>query len=160
MLLLRAGAVAQEAQESKLQAAMLFNILKYIEWPGDGEGDKFVVGVLGGGDVYEALKASYEGKPKGAKKCTILKVTSVGDVGSCSVVFIGKDKSKEFDPVKNALNGKNVLTVTDKDDLGRRGSCINFVMVDGKLRFELNKSMISAYNLKVSGALMSIAILI
>jgi len=53
-----------------------------------------------------------------------------------------------------------VLTVTDGNGLGQKGSCINFKVVDGKLKFELNQAVIGTSNLKVSSQLSSMAILI
>lgn len=35
--------------------------------------------------------------------------------------------------------------------LGKKGSCINFKVVEGKLKFELNQATFNASNLKVSG---------
>jgi hypothetical protein len=52
------------------------------------------------------------------------------------------------------------LVITDKSGLGEKGSGINFKTVDNKLKFELNQKAIEASNLKVSGALSSMAILI
>jgi hypothetical protein len=76
------------------------------------------------------------------------------------VVFIDRTKSGEFDAINNKVKGKGTLVVTDRIGLGARGSCINFKTVDEKLRFELNQQAITASNLKVSGALSSMAILI
>jgi hypothetical protein len=50
--------------------------------------------------------------------------------------------------------------ITDKNGLGAKGSSINFKVVDNKLKFELNSKAIEASNLKVSGALSSMAIII
>ncbi|MBA4057362.1 MAG: DUF4154 domain-containing protein, partial [Marivirga sp.] len=62
--------------------------------------------------------------------------------------------------VKNSVTGRSVLTITDANGLGQRGSCINFKVVDGKLRFELNQGVVAGSNLKVSSQLSSMAILI
>jgi hypothetical protein len=76
------------------------------------------------------------------------------------VVYVGKSKSKEFENVKNTITGKPVLTVTDGNGLGQKGSCINFKVIDGKLKWELNQSTFSNSNLKVSNQLSSMSILI
>jgi len=144
----------------ELHAAMLYNFIKYIQWPDEGAGGEFVVGVIGEDDVFSTLKAWYDGKPKGSKKYVIKKLTSAGEASSCHVVYIGKSKSREFDSVKGTVDGKSILTITDSNGLGEKGSCINFKIVDGKLKFELNQNVVSSSNLKVSGQLSSMAILI
>ncbi len=62
--------------------------------------------------------------------------------------------------VKTSTTGKSVLTITDGNGLGQKGSCINFKVVDGKLKFELNQGVVTGSNLKVSSQLSSMAILI
>jgi len=131
-----------------------------VQWPNEGDAGEFVVGVMGEDDVYNTLKTWYDGKPKGTKKFVIKKLTSADQASECQVVYLGKYKSKEFENIKNSIAGKSVLTITDSNGLGQKGSCINFKVVDGKLKFELNQSSVSGSNLKVSGQLSSMAIVI
>jgi hypothetical protein len=151
---------AQERPTHEIHAAMLFNFIKYVQWPDEGAGGEFVVGVMGEEEVFNTLKNWYDGKPKGAKKYVIKKLSSAAEAGSCHVVYLGKTKSKEFDVIKGSVTGKPVLTVTDGNGLGQKGSCINFKVVDGKLKWELNQATFSSSNLKVSGQLSSMSILI
>lgn len=58
---------AQERPEHEIHAAMLFNFIKYVQWPDEGTGGDFVVGVMGEDNVFNTLKAWYDGKPKGSK---------------------------------------------------------------------------------------------
>lgn len=139
---------------------MLYNFIKYVQWPNEGEGGDFVVGVIGEDDVFNTLKQWYDGKPKGTKKYVIKKLSSASEASSCQVVYIGRSKSREFENVKSSVNGMSVLTITDGNGLGEKGSCINFKVIDGKLKFELNQGVVSNSNLKVSGQLSSMAILI
>ena len=150
----------QEKPMHEIHAAMIFNFLKYIQWPSDAEGGDFVVGVMGEDDVYNTLKNYYDGKPKGSKKYAIRKLSSAAEAAECAVVYLGKGKSKEFENIKAAVSGKPILTITDSFNLGQKGSCVNFKIVDGKLKFELNQASIASSTLKVSSQLSSMAILI
>jgi len=144
----------------EIHAAMIYNFMKYVQWPDDGSTGDFVVGVLGEDNVFNTLKSYYDGKPKGAKKYSIRKLNDASEAASCAVVYIGKNKSKEFDNVKNAIAGKSILTITDSFNLGKKGSCINLKVVDDKLKFEINQSSINGASLKVAGQLASMAIMI
>jgi len=143
----------------EIHAAMIYNFMKYIQWPEDAGGE-FVVGVLGEDNVFNTLKSYYDGKPKGTKKYSIRKLSDISEAAACQVVYIGKNKSKEFDNVKNAVAGKPILTITDSFNLGKKGSCINFKVVDEKLKFEINQASMNSASLKVAGQLSSMAILI
>jgi len=152
--------IAQERPPHEIHSAMLYNFIKYIQWPNEGEAGEFVVGVIGDENVFNTLKAWYDGKPKGSKKYVIKKLGSPAEASDCQVVYVGKSKNKEFDAIKTSTTGKSILTITDGNGLGQKGSCINFKVVDGKLKFELNQATVTGSNLKVSSQLSSMAILI
>lgn len=143
----------------EIHAAMIYNFMKYIQWPDEG-GTEFVVGILGEDNVFNTLKNFYDGKPKGSKKYVIKKLNDISEASSCQVVYIGKNRSKDFDNVKNAIGSKSILTITDSSNLGRKGSCINFKVVEEKLKFEINQASMNSASLKVAGQLSSMAILI
>ena len=151
---------AQERPTHEIHAAMVYNFIKYVQWPDEAEAGEFVVGVIGDDNVFNTLKQWYDGKPKGSKKYVVKKLASSTDANSCHVVYLGKSKNKEFENIKASTLGKSILTVTDGNGLGQKGSCINFKVIDGKLKFELNQTTVTGSNLRVSSQLSSMAILI
>jgi hypothetical protein len=151
---------AQERPTHEIHAAMVYNFIKYVQWPDEGESGEFVVGVIGDDNVFNTLQKWYDGKPKGSKKYVVKKLANAEEANSCQVVYLGKSKSRDFDNIKASTTGKSILTVTDGNGLGQKGSCINFKVIDGKLKFELNQGTVSSSNLKISSQLSSMAILI
>jgi hypothetical protein len=151
---------AQDRPMHEIYSMMVFNFTKYVQWPDHTEGGEFVIGVIGNTEVYNTLQGWYGGKPKGTKTFVIKKFSNASEVTDCHVVFIDKSKSGEFETVNNKVKGKGTLVITDKNGLGEKGSGINFKTIDNKLKFELNQKAIETSNLKVSGALSSMAILI
>ncbi|MFM8849362.1 MAG: YfiR family protein [Cytophagales bacterium] len=144
----------------EIHSQMIYNFLKYIQWPDEADGGEFVVGVIGEDDVFNTLKNYYDGKPKGAKKYSIKKLVSADEAATCAVIYIGKGKSGQFDVIKSTVSGKPILTITDSANLGKKGSCINFKVIDGKLKFEMNQASLTASTLKISSQLSSMAILL
>jgi hypothetical protein len=160
LLMVTGSAFSQERPMHEVYSMMVFNFTKYVQWPDHTASGEFVIGVIGNNDVFKTLETWYGGKPRGAKTYVIKKFSSSSEVGDCHVLFIDKSKSGEFDAVNAKLQGKGTLVITDKNGLGEKGSGINFKTVDNKLKFELNQKAIETANLKVSGALSSMAILI
>jgi hypothetical protein len=150
----------QERPTHEIHAAMVFNFIKYVQWPDENGAGDFVVGVLGDDKVFETLQKWYDGKPKGNKKYVIKKLNGASESSVCQVVYVGKSRSKDFDTIKESTTGRSVLTVTDGNGLGQKGSCINFKVVDGKLKFELNQGTVASSNLKIASQLTSMAILL
>ena len=159
-LLISGCALSQDRPMHEVHSMMVYNFTKYVQWPDHAAGGEFIIGVVGNTDIYNTLNGWYGGKPRGPKTYIIKKFNSAADVTECHVLYIDKSKSGEFDIVNDKLKGKGTLIITDKSGLGEQGSAINFKLVDNKLKFELNQKAIEASNLKVSGALSSMAILI
>jgi hypothetical protein len=153
-------AFAQERPMHEVYSMMVYNFTKYVQWPDHDASGEFVIGVIGNSEVFNTLNGWYGGKARGSKTYVIKKFSSAAEATDCHVVFIDKGKSAEFDAVNMKFKGKGTLVITDKSGLGEKGSAINFKTVDNKLKFELNQKAIEASNLKVSGALSSMAILI
>ena len=151
---------AQERSESEVYSMMMFNFTRYVQWPDSNQPGEFIIGVVGNNEILTTLSTWYSGKPRGPKTYVIKKFNSAAEVTDCQVVFIDRSKSSEFEAINNKVKGKGTLIITDKNGLGEKGSAINFKTVDNKLKFELNQKAIDASNLKVSGSLTSLAILI
>jgi len=151
---------AQERPIHEVYSMMVFNFVKYVQWPAGDDSKEFVIAVVGNNDMYNTLNAWYGGKPKGTKTYVIKKFNNAAEITDCQVVFIDRSKSGEFEAINNKVKGKGTLIVTDRNGLGSKGSCINFKTVDDKLRFELNQHAFEASNLKVASTLSNMAILI
>lgn len=160
VLLFSSISFAQDRPIHEIYSMMVFNFTKYVQWPDHGQTGEFVIGVIGNPEVFNTLNAWYGGKTKGSKTYVIKKFTSSTEVSDCHVIFIDKSRSGEFELVNEKVKGKGTLIITEKNGLGHRGSAINFKTVDNKLKFELNQKAIETSNLKVSGALSALAILI
>jgi hypothetical protein len=160
VMLTSSGVFAQERPIHEVYSMMVFNFVKYVQWPANDDSKEFVIGVVGNNEIYNTLSTWYAGKAKGTKTYVIKKFSNASEMTECQVVFIDRTKSGEFDAINNKVKGKGTLVVTDRNGLGSKGSCINFKTVDEKLKFELNQHAIEASNLKVSSALTSMAILI
>ena len=150
---------AQDRPMHEIHSMMLYNFTKYIQWP-ENASNSFVIAVLGDDKVYETLKTWYSNKAKGTKKFNIIKFNSVTEMKDCDILYVARSSSKQFEQIQATIGAKPTLIITDKEGLGKKGSDINFKLVNNRLAFELNKAALDQSNLKVSSQLMNIAILI
>ncbi|UII32016.1 YfiR family protein [Fulvivirga ulvae] len=144
-----------QATDDQVKTVFVFNFTRYIQWP-TNESD-FTIGILGNDAALEkAFLDMASKKSTSTKKIIIKSFTSASEAGNCDILYIPKDHSAQFSQVK-AKDLKNVLIITEKAGLGRQGSGINFIEVDGKMRFEINKGEIERAGLKVSSQLLGLA---
>ncbi|WP_235689726.1 YfiR family protein [Fulvivirga lutea] len=151
---------SQNRPEHELHAMMIYNFLKYIQWPGDQNAGEFVIGVLKDDNVYNTLNTWYGNKERGGKKFIIKKFESASEVSGCQLLYVGDSGSNQFEDVLGKIGSSSTLTVTNRRGLGEKGSCINFKVLDGRLKFELNQAAMNKANLKTSSQLTAMAILI
>lgn len=152
---------AQDRPMHEIHSMMVYNFMKYIEWPNQAKSGDFVIAVVGDKEVFNTFNSYYGTKKIGTQAISVKYFESVGALGNeAHLVYLAQRKSGEFEDLKSKLAGKSTLLITDKMGLGKKGSCINFKVVDNKLKFEINQEAFAQSNLKVSGALTSMAIVI
>jgi hypothetical protein len=152
--------VAQERPMHEVHSMMIYNFIKYIEWPTETKSGDFIIGVYGDQEVFNALNKWYGGKDKMGQKIVVKLYNNPSEISKCHMLYLAGPKSNDFEAVKNKFKNSPTLIVTDNKGLAQKGSGINFKMEGNKLKFELNQSTVQAANLKVSGQLASMAILI
>lgn len=144
----------------EIHSMMIYNFVKYVQWPGYDSSQDFVIGVIGDDDVFNTLVGWYNGKIKGDKKFSVKRFSSAEEITGCHIIYVGKKQGKAFEAINQKITGYPTLSITDGHGLGAKGSAINFRVVNNKLAFELNQKAIEKANLKVSGQLAAMAILI
>lgn len=147
------------ASNAKLKASYIYNFTKYINWPDKYKEGNFVIGVLGTSTFYNDLTALLSTKTVGNQKFEIKSFTSAETVsGICHILFVPTENSGMLPDILKKMKGKSTLIVTEKPGLAKQGAAINFIVENNKQKFELNKSNIEKYSLKVSSTLTSLAI--
>lgn len=150
------------AQKEKYESLFIYNFTKYIKWPDNYNQGKFVIGVLGNSSIYQSLNEMAESKKKtsSGSNLEVMKYNSIADIGECNILFVSENMISKIEEIDGGTSGKPILIVTDSPGMANKGSVINFIEKDGKIKFELNEAKAATRNLIVSGSLTTLAILI
>lgn len=160
-LLLLSGfgsARAQQGTSYAVQANIIYHFTKYINWPDDKKSGDFVIGIVGDTPMYDELKNFMANKTAGGQKIVIKKFPASSPAFSCHILFISEDGSGSLKKIAAVTTGTATLLVTENDGLARKGSCINFVLMDEHLRLEINKNNIEHRNLGIASELLQLGI--
>jgi len=152
-------AYARVSLEYHVKAAFLYNFTKFVKWPEKAfanAASPIKICILGDSPFGPSLDA-IENKRAGGRKLVIFEAKSVDDIDDCHVLFISNGSEKEFLSSIERIQEKNILTVGDKQSLARKGSVINFIVVNNKVQFEINTKSAERANLKISSQLLKIA---
>ena len=149
-----------KAQKEKYHSLFIYNFSKYVKWPDDQQSGDFVIGVLGYSDIIKTLQSMAVNKKVNGSKIVIKQFNSVFDIKGCHILYVASSESGKMSQVISNTLDLPILIVSDKPGMAKKGAVINFVEREGKIKFELNQNYAESRGLKVSGSLISLAILV
>lgn len=157
LLLFIAGKLAN-AQDEKFKALFMYNFTKYLEWPSDQQKGEFVIGVYGPSQIIQELNIIAEKKTVGNQPIVIKKIIELEDVAKCNILYIPERQSSKIEEIYQKCASRGILIITDKEGMGKTFAGINYIKVNGKQNFEVNRKNIEGKGIKVNSALLELGI--
>jgi len=157
VLLMFSSSVFAQQQE-QVQSAFIYHFTKYMEWPESKETGDFIIAVVGNDPIVSHLNTLAATKKVGVQKIVVKKYSSASDVLNCDMIFLSSKSSSQLSICLAKAKEYNALLVTEKVGSGKKGSGINFVIIGGKPKFEINEAAIKASGIKVSTKLVQLGI--
>ena len=142
---------------AKIKGVFLYSFTKYVEWPPNEIKDEFRIGVLGQGVVSSELDKMALTKKVLTKPMKVMKFASADDIQNCQIIYVPDEFSDDINKVISKVGKKSTLIVTETASYVERYSAINFVIVNYRQKFEINKKNFSKYNLKLNEQLTKLA---
>ena len=161
LLLAFRPAAAQESAslEYGVKAAFLYNFTKFVEWPASAfpERGSLRLCVFGSDPFGKSLQTVVEGEQAQGRPITLLRLDSLGDPRLCHILFLSRKETERLPAVLAAVQGAPVLTVGEAPGVLEKGGGVNFVLKEGKVRFEINQAAVEGNGLKMSSKLLRLA---
>jgi hypothetical protein len=151
------------AQETNYKAysVYVYNFIKYIEWPEDAKKGDFVIAIIGDSPISSELKVLAASKKANGQTILIKQYASIDEVEECQILYISSSKSNMLKTALEKTKNTSVLLIAEREGLAKKGAGINFVTLeDDTLKFEMNKKVIEAHNLKIPRVLIQLALLV
>jgi hypothetical protein len=141
-----------------VQASYIYNIAKLVEWkdPGMSSGT-FVIGVIGGANLYQELIKKYSTKAIGKQPIEVRKLPRSPNVDRCHILFVGQHDLALMPEIYRNLANKPTLIVTEYSDALEDGAVANFVKVASTLKYELSVTNARKHKLEVALTLKQLA---
>lgn len=160
LMLIIAVSIGIKAQEdvNKYKAMFTLSFVRYVGWPDEVKTGDFVIGVVADNNIAALLKEQSNGKKFGYQNIVIKEFNTPEEVQNCQILYVS-EKGKFFknaDLYKQKLGGKNSLVITETDGAINKGSMINFVVEEGKLKFEVSTANAGLYGIRFSNTLLTL----
>jgi serine phosphatase RsbU (regulator of sigma subunit) len=151
---------AQQSFDNATRSTYLLDISKYVKWnnPEFPTAKYFTIGVLStSNDFFWELTNMAKTRQKiQDKPILVLYFKKIEDVDDVNVLFVSQKDDYKLSDLQKHIKGKHVLLVTENFDF--RKTMINFVLVNGKPKFEANEEAMKAEGLTVSQLFLAQAI--
>lgn len=145
-------------QQSMFKALFIFNFAKYIEWPNQKSQTKFIIGVYGNDDIVTELNKLANARKINNKTIVVKNVKSPSEAPNANIFYISNSKSGNINEVIAFFTNKPTLIVSDKANLCQKGAGINYIMANGKMKYEVCKRNIVSHSLNIDQKLVSLGI--
>jgi hypothetical protein len=157
-----ARATAEAAQERSVKAAYLSKFVGYVDFPGAAVAADapYTIGVVGADDIGAELAKILAGRTINNRPVAVRTLDRDDSLAGVHMLFIGGAESERSEKLLHSASKAGVLTVTEFDSGLRRGSVINFRLVDERVRFEVSLQAADKAKLRLSSRLLSVAYLV
>jgi hypothetical protein len=146
--------------EYQVKAAFLYNFAKFVEWPAEafaGPNDPIAICVLGKDPFGHSLDDLVAGRKVEGRSFVVRQISDVRLAAACQILYIAPSENKHLPSLLNEIDTRPVLPVGEADVSGGRGLVINFILENGKVRFEINVDAAEQRKLQISSKLLSLA---
>jgi len=154
---------AQHSQsESKLKAALLYKIPKYITWPNitfPNQTDTFNIVIFGETDIYSHVRANFAHP---LHTYCFANVTQISRLSALPqnphLVFVSDSEHDMLSKIIKLYTGKPVLIMSDHEESECSSAHINlYFNKDGYLHFSINRTSMNTSHLLPDIKLLSLA---
>ena len=146
--------------EYQVKAAFLYNFTKFTDWPDSAFASAdapIIIGIVGVDPFGKTLDDLANGEIVRGHPLVIKRLHAGDDLRTCHVLFIGRVEKNQLPTLLQNLKASPVLTVSDSPDFADQGGMVNFVLVQEKVKLEINQVSAEQAGLKISAKLLRLA---
>ncbi len=148
--------LANETQRREyiIKTSFILKFPAFINWPVENSPMNLCVP---SDDPYKNIWKILEKNTANLVPFNFYDLKNYSDHGNCHILFISGKKGQIIERLVSMVRGKPVLIIGDSSGNLEKGVGINFLVVDNRVRFEINRKSLRAKNLKVSSELLGLA---
>jgi hypothetical protein len=155
-------AAAGPSRQYEIEAVMLFNLARFVDWPPEcfsSTNSPLVLGIFGPDPFGPALDSVIKGESVNGHKIEVRRFSKIEEASRCQILYISPAEKAKTGRIVAALKGLPVLTVSDEEGFCRRyGGMVGFyVNEQNKIRLRLNLEAAKLCGLHVSAKLIQVA---
>ena len=149
------GAVAQErALEERIKTAYLYNVLKFVRWPGEASGEPLRLCVAGD-DAVARLIPGLHGRQIHERPVEVKRRAAEGN--ACDVIYLAASEAASLERWLGAGMGRAILTVADMERFAERGGMVELDLRGGRVHLRVNLAQMERSGLRLGAKALEIS---
>jgi serine phosphatase RsbU (regulator of sigma subunit) len=160
--------VAQQSKDSsslyvtaRIYSIYMYNFTKYVEWPQEvmpKNGNSFKIGVLASNkQLFTQIEKVANTKNVAGAPIEIVHLQNFNSIDGLQMIFSDLSNNINTREIISKINNRPILLVTENNP-DFDNSMINFLTIDNKTKFSLNKVTMEKCSLRVSPSLAEMAV--
>lgn len=154
-----APADPERALERRVKAAFLFRFTEFVSWPDAAfvrPGAPFLIAVAGRAGLEDELRQITSGRMVQGRAVEMQRAAEPAALQAAQMIFVPDSERPRLREWVRAAPG-HALIVTESEGALMAGSVINFVIVEGRVRFEISLESAEKRALRMSSRLLAVA---
>lgn len=151
-----ATAETLQLQEQEIKAGLLYNFLKYTDWPKERFASPFITVCLFGGDALDGYLQPMAGRSVNQREIAVRSVLVMDEILPCHLLFVRGSEKKRWAELQPSLAGKSILTVSDFTGFASSGGMIEFGRKNDRISVELNLEAVKGAGLQVQNRMLKL----
>jgi hypothetical protein len=151
---------AGDATEAQLKAAYLYQFGGFVEWPPQAftaADAPFTIGLVGADAIAQELEQIVATRTVHGRRVLVRRLQPEESLAGLQVLFVAEPHAAALPRMLAAGAGVALLVVTDASEGLPPGSAINFVAVDGRVRFDIAPGQAERSRIRISARLLAVA---
>ncbi|GAA0240461.1 YfiR family protein [Rhodanobacter caeni] len=148
--------------EYAVKATYLYKLAPFVNWPAQEFATPdapFRICVVGDDPFGDFLENAVAGRRFGNHPFEVRRLDTLTPDANCQIAFLGHVPSQGVAQALEAVKGRSVLTVLDSN-VPDRGGIIQFVIAQGRVRFEIDTAAAARNHLTISSKLLNLALVV
>jgi hypothetical protein len=146
--------------EYRVKAAYLYQIAGYVEWPKNTfprPDTPVTIGVIGAEPLVQELSRIVPGRMVGGRPLAVHRLKDPASLDGVQVLFVGREFNSQIARLAQRAQQRAILLVTESEGALEHGAMINFVLLEGRVRFEVGLAASRQSGLALSSRLLAVA---
>ncbi len=153
-----AGRAADRSLEYAVKATFLYKFAPFVQWPPsafDQSGAPFVLCIVGNDPFGDSVEKAIASQRIGDHPIVLRRLATMDAKAGCLLAFVAGSPTQTTAQALDAVRGAPTLTVTDSGDA--TPGIIQFVVIDGRVNFDIDTVAAAANHLTISSKLLALA---